>query len=104
MCEERLFLESVEGRAVWTDLLEPLFADSITKAAISLPIGGRLGVENRPYSPEYEATLELRIDVGVVSGWRLYRNPCQRRPPWRPGFPWEEVRGRLVEEDLLPEG
>ena len=68
---------------------------------LTLPLGERVPELGHRYSPVCEAYLELRIAAGELTGWRLVRNPCKRRPRWQPGFPWPEIRRRLAAEKLL---
>lgn len=96
----RLFLTDLDGGPTLF-ARGPVFAYWVDMILV-LPLGQVRRDLGHPYEPVWEADLELRIEAGVVTGWRLVRNPCRRRPAWQPGFLWAEVRRKLSDENLHP--
>lgn len=98
----RLHLVGLRGLTLRMGKRGPHFADWVDEMVLQLPLGQVRRELGHRYSPVFEADLELRIRDGAITDWRLFRNPCKRRPKWQPGFPWPEIRLLLATENLLP--
>ncbi|MGJ8641810.1 MAG: hypothetical protein ACSHX9_00250 [Luteolibacter sp.] len=101
----RLFLTSLSGRNGMP--VFPLYAEWVSKV-ISIPVGAvdETQTEKVYFEIVREACLELRLEKGTITNWRLVELSKKKRVRWVKGFDWAKITSAMekggIGEDFQP--